>query len=168
MDKKRFAVLGIAVALVSILVLAGCSGGAAATQNGPVAPTVVTATVNGDTVSIPANVINTKRNVEFDVQFDKGTASYMAYSWSGAIQVRASVCVPCRGRSFTLNGNNLVCNNCGTIFSAQTGKGVSGVPACQNYPKADVPFKTSADGSITMSKADLLTAFENTLTPGLP
>jgi len=112
--------------------------------------------------------VNTSKNVEFNLKFDQGTASYMAYSWNGATYIRASVCVPCQGRSFTLKGNTLVCNTCGTVFSAKTGAGISGVAACQNYPKAAVPFTTGADGNITMTKADLLTAFTNTLTPGLP
>ncbi len=178
MKRKLFVILGIMVILGSILTLAGCSKNSASAQvtattakttaGGSYSPKSIVPTINGDNVSIPASVVNSNKNVEFNVTFDQGTASYMAYMYNGAIQVRASVCVPCQGRSFTLKDNTLVCNTCGTVFSAQTGKGISGVAACQNYPKASVLFTTGADGSLTMTKADLLTAFTNTLTPGLP
>lgn len=173
MKKKLFVIIGILAISGSILALAGCSQNSASAQGtgsggGTYSPTSIIPTINGDNVSIPASTVNTSKNAEFDVVFSQGTASYMAYVYNGAIQIRASICVPCQGRSFTLKGNNLVCNNCGTVFSAQTGKGVSGVAACQNYPKAAIPFTTSADGSLKMTKADLLTAFTNTLSPGLP
>jgi len=172
MKMKSIVILGVVAAVAAILVLAGCSGGGSGNgggaTSGPVKQTVITPTVSGDTVSIPASVITTKRNVDFKVTFDEGTANYAAYTLNNAIQVRASFCVPCRGTSFTLSGNNLICDNCGTVFSAQTGKGISGVPACQGYPKAAVPFTTDASGNVTMLKADLLKAFEDTLVPGLP
>ena len=178
MKKKLFVLWGIIVILVTILALAGCSKNSAGTP-GTATPTKTIAggsysvksivpTINGDNVSIPSRIVNSNKNVEFNVAFVQGNSSYMAYEYNGTIQVRASICVPCQGRSFTLKGNNLLCNNCGTVFSAQTGIGISGVPACQNYPKASVPFTTGADGSLTMTKADLLTAYTNTLTPGLP
>jgi hypothetical protein len=167
MNKKLFIIVIAIIILVAGLVLAGCSGAASA-QGATFSPTKVTATVDGDNVSIPTNAVTADKNVEFDVVFTQGTASYMAYYFKGGVQVRASVCVPCQGRSFTLKGNTLVCDTCGTVFSAQNGKGISGVAACQNYPKASVTFNNNADGTITMAKSDLLTAFTNTLTPGLP
>jgi hypothetical protein len=171
--KKILGIIAVTVILGTILALAGCSKNSASAQGtstggGTYSPTSITPAILADSVTIPVSTVNTDKNVEFNVTFDQGTASYMAYVYNGAIQVRASVCVPCQGRSFTVKGNTLVCNTCGTVFSAQTGKGISGVAACQNYPKASVSFTTGADGSLTMTKADLLTAFTNTLTPGLP
>ncbi|MDD5191171.1 MAG: Fe-S-containing protein [Dehalococcoidales bacterium] len=184
MNKKIMGIIGFIVMLSAALTLAACGNGTASAQGtaptsktttqvtaakgGTYAATTVTPTVNGDIVSIPAAAVNTSKNVEFNVKFDQGTASYMVYELNGALQMRASICVPCQGRSFTLKGNNLICNTCGTVFSAQTGKGISGSPACQNYPKAAVNFTTGADGSITANKADLLKAFTDTLTPGTP
>lgn len=175
MKRKSIVMLGTVAAVAAILVLAGCSsggsgngGGATSARSGPIRQTVITPTVSGDTVSIPASTINDKRNVDFKVTFDEGTANYAAYTLNNAIQVRASFCVPCRGTSFTLSGDKLICDNCGTVFSAVTGKGISGVPACQGYPKAAVPFTTDASGNVTMLKADLLSAFEDTLEPGMP
>jgi nitrite reductase/ring-hydroxylating ferredoxin subunit len=168
MNKKILSIILVAVFLTVSLLLAGCSKNGASAQGGTYPPTSVTTSMSADSVSIPVNAINTDKNVEFNVVFPQGTASYMAYSYNGKIQVRASVCVPCQGRSFTLKGNTLVCDTCGTVFNADTGKGLSGVAACQNYPKAAVTYTKGADGSITMAKTDLLTAFTNTLTPGLP
>ena len=167
MKRKIYSVIGPVIIMASILVLAGCSGGASG-QGGPYRPTSIVPTVSNDTVTIPESVITTRNNVEFNVKFDQGTASYMAYYFKNAVQVRASVCVPCQGKSFTLSGNTLICGNCGTVFDATTGKGVKGVKACQGYPKAAVPFTTSADGLVTLKKADLLKAYTDTLAPGLP
>jgi hypothetical protein len=168
MPNKIFGIVVLTVILVTTIFAAGCANKAADAQGGTYSPTNVTADINGDSVSIPANTVNTDKNVEFNVTFPQGTAAYTAYSYNGKIQVRASVCVPCQGRSFTLKGNTLVCDTCGTVFSADNGKGISGVSACENYPKAGVTFTTGADGNITMTKDNLLTAFTNTLTPGLP
>ena len=168
MNKKLFGLLSLAAILTTVLILAGCSGASASASGTAYPPVTVTPTVTADSVSIPQATIAKDKDVYFEVTFQQGTATYMAYQYNGAIQVRASVCVPCRGRTFTLKGNNLICDTCGTVFSAATGKGVSGVSACQNYPKAAVAFTTGTDGSIIMGKADLLDAFQKTLTPGLP
>ena len=101
MNKKLFIIVIAIIILVAGLVPAGCSGAASA-QGATFSPTKVTATVDGDNVSIPTNAVTADKNVEFDVVFTQGTASYMAYYFKGGVQVRASVCVPCQGRSFTL------------------------------------------------------------------
>ncbi len=166
MFKKLFTILGMVAVLAGIIVLAGCSSGVNA-QVGTYPETVITPTVTDDTVSIPVSVINSKHNIHFELATTKGNTSFEAYTFNGAIQVRASYCVPCRGTSFTLSGDKLICDNCSTVFSAKDGTGVSGVAACKSYPKAAVPFTTTG-GNIIMQAADLQTAFNNTLSPGLP
>ena len=166
MCKKLFAILGLVAVLAGIIVLAGCSSGANAKEV-TYPETEITPTVTNDTVSIPVSVINSKRNVHFELATTRGNTSFEAYTFNGAIQVRASFCVPCRGTSFTLSGDKLICDNCGTVFSAKDGMGVSGVAACKSYPKAAVPFTTTG-GNIVMQSSDLQTAFNNTLSPGLP
>jgi hypothetical protein len=81
------------------------------------------------------------------------------------VYVRASVCPPCRGKTYTLNGDILVCDTCGTTFNAKNGMGIAG--ACVNYPKAAVQY-TVADGNLVMNMGDLTTAYQNTLKAGLP
>ena len=171
--KKIFVVCSFSILLFAsaAFILAGCASGQANAQTPQNAPgvqgntfraTPVTPVINNDNVSVAVNDVSTSRNVEFNVKFDQGTASFMAYTYNNSTYVRASICVPCRGRSYTLKGSNLVCDTCGTVFSAQTGKGISGVTACKSYPKASVAY-TMADGNIVMTKADLLQAFETTL-----
>ena len=150
--------------------LAACSGGTAsaaapASSNIRVSPTWITPDISGTTVSVAENVVKSNINTDFELPTDKGTAYFMVYEYNGKTYARADVCVPCRSISFTLYKGNLVCDSCGTVFKATDGTGVSG--ACVRYPKAAVPYQI-VDGKIVMSQADLITAFENTLEPGLP
>lgn len=166
MFRKLLAILSLVVGLVAIIFLVGCSSGDTANA-GPYPDVVITPTVANDTVSIPVSFIESNRNVHFELATPKGNTSFAAYMYNNTIQVRASFCVPCQGTTFTLSGDKLICNNCGTVFSAKDGTGISGVPACQSYPKAAVSFTKTGD-SITMVSSDLLTAFINTLSRGLP
>lgn len=173
MNGKRLLVTagGIALALsILVVTLAACSGAtvsaaAPTTANTRVSPTWVTPDVSGTTVSLAEDVVKSKVNVDFQLPTDKGTTYFMAYEYGGKTYVRADVCVPCRSVSFTLYKGTLVCDTCGTVFKASDGTGVSG--GCVGYPKASVPYQT-VDGKIVMTQADLITAFENTLQPGLP
>jgi hypothetical protein len=130
---------------------------------GPIKVTEITATVNGDIVSIPVTTVQDKWNVHFLVNSTGGQMGFMAYSLNNDMVVRASICPPCRGKTYTLDGATLVCDTCGTTFDANTGIGKSG--ACVNYPKASVPYSVSGD-NITMKISDLQTAYQNTLKPG--
>ena len=137
------------------------------TQNpkpsGPIQPKWIESQVDGDTVSIPLSEVEDNWNTRFKLQTADGEISAMAYILNGVIYVRANVCPPCRSLGFSLNGDILDCNSCHTKFKASTGEGVSG--ACVNYPKTSVSY-TITDGNVVMSRADLVTAYQNTLKPG--
>jgi nitrite reductase/ring-hydroxylating ferredoxin subunit len=133
---------------------------ALANPSSPVDPTTLTASVTGDTVSIPLSEVKSKFNSRFAVATPQGQASYMAYVWNGAIQVRADICPPCGSKSFKLTKGTLVCNSCGTVFDAVNGKGKSG--ACVRYSKESVTYQISGD-SIVMKMTDLSTAYTKTL-----
>jgi nitrite reductase/ring-hydroxylating ferredoxin subunit len=137
------------------------------TQNskpaGPIDAKWIEAQVVGDTVSIPVSEIENDWNTRFKVQAADGDISAMAYILNGVIYVRADICPPCRSQGFTLSSDILDCDSCHTKFKASTGEGVSG--ACVNYPKASVSY-TITDGNVVMSRADLVTAYQNTLKPG--
>ena len=182
MSSRVVIALTMSLLLVLTLSLAACSGPtsastpavtatpaqtAAPTQSskpsGPVDAKWIDAQMNGDTVSIPVSEIANDWNTRFEVQAADGNISAMAYVLNGVIYVRADICPPCRSRGFTLNGNILDCDSCHTKFNASTGDGVSG--ACVNYPKASVSY-TISDGNVLMSKADIVTAYQNTLKPG--
>ena len=182
MSSRVVIALTMSLLLVLTLSLAACSGPtsastpavtatpaqtAAPTQSskpsGPVDAKWIDAQMNGDTVSIPVSEIANDWNTRFEVQAADGNISAMAYVLNGVIYVRADICPPCRSRGFTLNGNILDCDSCHTKFNASTGDGVSG--ACVNYPKDSVSY-TISDGNVVMSKADIVTAYQNTLKPG--
>jgi len=172
--------LSMLLLLVLTLSLAACSGPAPASTpditatptqttthsakpSGPIDAKWIESQVVGDTVSIPVSEIEDNWNTRFRLQTADGDIVTMAYILNGVIYVRASICPPCRSLGFTLNGNILACDICGTTFAASTGEGISG--ACVNYPKASVSY-TIADGKVVMSRADLVTAYQNTLKPG--
>jgi len=161
---------GLAILAAAVtLGLAACSGGTAAASPGSssasVNPTWITPDIGGTTVSVSEAVVKNDVNVHFQMPTSKGTTYFMAYEYNGKTYVRADLCVPCQSVSFTLYKGNLICDSCGTVFKATDGTGVSG--ACVRYPKASVPYQT-VDGKIVMTQSDLITAFENTLQPGLP
>ncbi len=128
--------------------------------SGPVDAKWIEPQVDGDTVSIPVSEIENSWNTRFKLQTASGSISAMAYMLDGVIYVRANLCTPCRSQGFTLSGNTLVCDICGTRFSATTGLGVSG--SCVNYPIASATYKI-ANNNVVMSKADLVTAYQKTL-----
>jgi nitrite reductase/ring-hydroxylating ferredoxin subunit len=94
-----------------------------------------------------------------------GRMNFMAYGLNGETYARANVCPPCRSVGFSLLGDILVCDSCGTRFDAITGNGISG--ACKDYPKAEVAH-TISDGKLAMQYNDLVTAYANTGKPGWP
>jgi nitrite reductase/ring-hydroxylating ferredoxin subunit len=165
----------LAVVAMILAALNSCSSGqaGAATQrggqtaisnpSGPVDPTTVTPQVSGDTVSISVSDVKSKFNTRFAVTTPQGQASYMAYVWDGTLYVRADICPPCGSRSFKLTNGTLVCNSCGTVFNATSGKGMSG--ACVRYSKQPVTYQISGD-SVSMKMSDLVTAYQSTLNPG--
>ncbi|MDO8473206.1 MAG: Fe-S-containing protein [Dehalococcoidia bacterium] len=158
-------VLGVTVLLL-IGVLAASCGKTSAVSGGPsgrVRPILLTAAVQGDSMSVPLTKVQGALNTRFQAIFPAGTESFMVYVYNNQTYVRASVCVPCSGQSFSLQGNTLVCDTCGTVFNAATGKGMSGVPACQTYNKAPVPFQVDASGNVVMKSADLLASYQKTL-----
>jgi len=132
---------------------------------GPIKAKEITPTLSVDTVSIPVKVVQDNWNTHFLVNSPGGTMGFMAYVLNDGIHVRASICPPCRGKAYTLDGNTLVCDTCATTFNAGTGVGIAG--ACVNYPKAAASYEI-VDGNLTMKISDLTVAYQNTLKPGLP
>jgi len=132
---------------------------------GPIKAKEITPTVSGDTVSIPLKTVQDNWNTHFLLNAPGGTMGFMAYVLNDGIHVRASICPPCRGKTYTLDGNTLVCDVCATTFNAATGVGIAG--ACVNYPKAASAYEI-VDGNLIMKISDLTLAYQNTLKPGLP
>ncbi len=160
--KRGYKIVAAGLALLAVAaVISGCSAQAAS----KIKATWVSPQVSGETLSIQANDIAKSKIVHFTVKMALGSENFMAYDLGGQTFVRANVCPPCRSIGFSLAGDKLVCDSCGTVFKAQTGDGVSG--ACVAYPKAAVPFQ-NAGGTLTMQLKDLQAAYQNTLEPGWP
>lgn len=62
---------------------------------------------------------------------------------NGRVVTAASVCEPCNGYTFRVEGNDLVCNSCGTRWDLNTLKGKSG--GCMTYPPDELPYKVEGD-----------------------
>ena len=143
-----------------------CRGSSPAGTTGEaVQPTWLDAQVEGNTVSIPLSEVDSGKIVHFRVTSEGTSMAFMAYKLGGEIYVRAAICPPCRSENFSLTGDTLDCSTCHTKFKAGTGEGISG--ACRNYPKAEVTHTITGD-RITMAIGDLVTAYQNTQSPGLP
>ena len=122
----------------------------------------ITAQVNADQVSIPTKSVDDNTNVHFKVKTDIGELSVMAYRFNNKVFVRSNVCPPCNSIGFSLKNGTLVCDSCGTVFDAVTGKGIEG--GCVDYPKESIPY-TISDGKITMKLSDVVAAHQKTIEP---
>lgn len=187
----KFVLAGILASLL-VIVLASCSSGSQAKSLEPTSPNlnqpeegtnpaaifvpyipagkpanpvkqiVIDAKVTGDNVSILVNKVTSNLNSRFKVDTEQVEMTFMAFVWDGKVYVRADICPPYRSKSFTLNKGVLVCDSCGTVFDAVSGKGITG--ACVAYPKQSAPYQFSS-GNIVISKADLVTAYKSTMNP---
>ena len=61
----------------------------------------------------------------------------------GKVMVAVSFCEPCKGETFHITGNQIVCNVCGTTWDLQTLKGLSG--GCQDYPPEALNYSLNGD-----------------------
>ena len=157
--------MALALILIVTLVVAGCSGG---TTGGIASPTWIDTQVEGNAVSIPAGEVDSGKMVHFElISGQSDGMTFMVYRLGGKTYVRAAVCEPCRqrGRSFSMDGDVLVCDICGTSFKAGTSEGISG--SCKVYPKAEVAHAITGD-KITMMADDLVAAYLDTEKPGWP
>lgn len=167
MNLKNIRSIGIVMLLILVSAFGlGCIGGDSDTaQAGPVKATWITATVNGDVVSIPAASVNDNTNVHFKVNTNTelGEIAVMAYKLGDEFVIRSNVCPPCGSIGFTLDDTVLVCDSCGTTFDATTGIGIQG--ACVDYPKENIPY-TESGGILVMDLNDIMTSHQNTVIRG--
>lgn len=62
---------------------------------------------------------------------------------NGKVMMAVSYCEPCKGETFHITGNQIVCNVCGTTWDLQTLKGLSG--GCQSYPPDALTYSLNGD-----------------------
>lgn len=118
---------------------------------------------DGDVVTVPLAAIEEAANGEFSVTLEDRLLGFVAYLLDGELFVRAAACPPCDSELYSLDGEELICEACATRFDARTGEGIDG--ACIDYPKAGVAYEVSG-GLVSMTTADLVTAWDETLAPG--
>lgn len=164
MNRKLAGIVLLVIALS--LVAAGCAetrSSAGSKDNADsVKGTWITAQVNANQIFIPTKSVDDNTNVHFKVKTDIGELSVMAYRFNNKVFVRSNVCPPCNSIGFSLKNGTLVCDSCGTVFDAATGKGIEG--GCVNYPKESIPY-TVSDGKITMKLSDVVAGYQKTIEP---
>jgi len=133
--------------------------------SGAVKATWVDVEAQGDTVFLPIDDLTAYTNTHFKIETGGKAYTYMAYELNGTIYVRANVCPPCRSIGFSLDGDTLICDRCGTVFDAVSGSGIKG--ACVDYPKASSDYSMN-DGRLAMNLGALEVAYNDTMKPGLP
>jgi len=101
-----------------------------------VSMTVIDATVEGEWLIIPLAAVDEHGVVYFEAENDEGfQVPLMAYVGpSGRIFAGSSMCEPCRGRTFSLAGETLVCDTCRTTYTIEEHEFISGSPVCGKYP----------------------------------
>lgn len=122
----------------------------------------VTATETGGDIILDMNQLKTDKTVTFKIEginfsLANGTPfnnlPLLAYvSPKGNIVVATSICEPCSGTTFHVEGNDLVCNSCGTRWSLESLQGISG--GCTTYPPESVNYTVEGD-KLIIKKADL-------------
>lgn len=164
MNGKLISIVLLVIAVS--LVAAGCTetGSSIGSKDNEklIKGTWITAQVNTDQISIPTKSVDDNTNVHFKVKTDIEELSIMAYRFDNKVFVRSNVCPPCNSIGFSLKNGTLVCDSCGTVFDAVTGKGIEG--GCVGYPKESIPY-TVSDGKITMKLDDVVAAHKKTIEP---
>jgi len=152
-SRKRFLfkVLIVAVAAIAVItgyyLLQGSNNDETASSESPVleersyigefvSMTAVEATIEGEWLIIPLAVVDEHGIVSFEAENDEGfQVPLMAYVGpSGRIFAGSSMCEPCRGRTFSLAGETLVCDTCRTTYTIEEHEFISGSPVCGKYP----------------------------------
>lgn len=170
-DKKYgpiFVVGIVIIAAFAIIVSSGKSqtaGTAAATGAGGNTATTAAASatalqqtdipleVAAGNITVDEAAVRKAGSTYFEYKTIGKTVPLMAYVGpSGKIVTAVSLCEPCRGQKFRIEGDKLICNTCGSIWIVETHKPVSG--SCQAYPPDFVPA-TLENGKVVIPEANV-------------
>ncbi len=153
-------VVAAAIIVVGAFMLFGKSGSEGLTNVGAVDYgsasvdfTAVEAEDANGKIVVDLNEIKNNKTVKFDVQginftLNNGTPfeylPLLAYvSDKGNVVVATSLCEPCSGVAFHIEGDQLVCNACGTRWYLDNMQGISG--GCTEYPPEMVQYTVEGD-----------------------
>jgi len=95
--------------------------------------------------------------VSFSAENDQGTVvPLMAYiTPSGRLFAGSSMCEPCRGQTFSLAGETLVCDACRTTYTIEDHQFISGAVVCGSYPPVNMNGRV-VDGMVVIDLQEVL------------
>ncbi|QUH25618.1 Fe-S-containing protein [Serpentinicella alkaliphila] len=119
--------------------------------------TVVEPVVADGKIEIDFEEVNTNNIVYFEVENNENQlVPLMAYiTPSGRLFTGSSMCEPCRGRTFSLAGETLVCDACRTTYTIEEHKFISGSKTCGQYPPVQMNNRIE-DGKIVIDLDEVL------------
>ena len=102
--------------------------------------TPITPIVENGQIKIPLEVIDSNNIVSFELENNENVlVPLMAYiTPTGRLFAGSSMCEPCRGRTFSLAGETLLCDTCRTTYNIETHSFISGAPSCGSYPPVNM------------------------------
>ena len=108
-------------------------------------------------IKLPLSDVDANSIVYFELENNEGTlVPMMAYiTPSGRLFAGSSMCEPCKGRKFSLAGETLVCDTCGTTYTIESHEFISGAQICGQYPPANMN-PVVEDGMIIIDLDDVL------------
>ena len=109
-------------------------------------------------IRIPLELVDKHNIVSFELPNDEDVlVPLMAYiTPSGRLFVGSSMCEPCRGRTFSLAGETLVCDACRTTYAIEDHEFIAGSTVCGQYPPVNLNPRLE-DGVIIIDLEDVLT-----------
>ena len=119
------------------------SSGDLASDAGPTEMADITAPVAADG-KIILSLAEIKKNKLIWFAYGVDKTPVLAYTApSGKVVTAISMCEPCRSDRFHIEGDELVCNACGTRWTLEDLKGISG--GCPQYPPQQLENQISGD-----------------------
>lgn len=153
--RKRLIGFGI-TALLFVLVGAGAafnSNGTKADVPKNIEMIDIEAGSKNNSVTIPVIDLEKSILVRFEYQGNEEIVPLFAYVGpSGKVVAGISYCEPCKSSHFHIDGNDLVCNACGTTWELETHEGISG--GCVDYPPQILT--STIDGNELLINKDLI------------
>jgi hypothetical protein len=99
--------------------------------------------VNGDIVISLAPVLEHKI-VAFDYQGATSTIPLLAFiNTDGKLVTAIRLCEPCNSKTFSIEGNELLCGNCETKWNLNNLDGLQG--SCMKYPPDPIPSEVNGN-----------------------
>lgn len=99
---------------------------------------------NGKQLVTTLSMVKEKKFIRTEYKANGKTVPLTAFIQpDGKVMVAVSFCEPCKGYSFHISGNQIICNTCGTTWDLQTLKGISG--GCQTYPPEALTYSLNGD-----------------------